>query len=331
MATSTNTFIDTHIHVITKSFEDALISAGGDPSGYPMPTWTEQSCLQLMDDIRVQRALLSVTSPGPAIAGNGQEGRALARTLNDEVASIVARYPSRMSFFASTPDWTDVDGTLAELEYIFSIQKKAIGVVVMTSYGSRLLGDALFQPIWEKLNHYKAVVFIHPSSVTITPKYIAGSLPQPAIDYPYNTTRTAVDLLLTGRFQQCPDIDIILSHAGGSLPFLAARLTELMHHCSFSTSVSKITNEELESGLQRFYMDTALSTSPPQLEALLAFGVADRLIFGSDYPYAPVPVSVSFAKQLDEFIATNLKGEAIKAEVLTRNAVQLFRKHGIEI
>lgn len=317
-------FIDSHIHVVTKSYADAIEAAGGDPSGYPVPTWTETSCLQMMDQLRVERAILSVTSPGPSIAGNGVKGRALARVLNEEIEQIVARNPQRMSFFASTPDWTDVDGTLAELDTIFT-QSKAVGVVVMTTYGDRLLGDPMFEAIWEKLNHYKAIVFVHPTSVNIKPTFIAGFLPQPTMDYPYSTTRTAVDLLMTGRFAACPDVDIILSHAGGVLPYLAPRLLEAIRSRSADSA------QILEANMSRFYMDTALSGAPSQLESVIAFGAADRLLFGSDFPYAPMPMTISFARQLDGFIASNPKGQQISAAKLTRNAIRLFQKHGINI
>ncbi|ORX46994.1 hypothetical protein DM01DRAFT_320406 [Hesseltinella vesiculosa] len=289
-----NRLIDTHIHVITRSIELAIKEAGGDPSGYPMPTWSSATCLDILKTLGVVRAVLSVTSPGPSIARNDKQGRQLARQINEEVAAI---------------------------------QKKALGVVVMTSYRDKLLGDAAFKPIWEKLNYYKAIVFIHPASVDIKPKFIAGCLPQPLIDYPHNTMRTATDLLTTGRFDACPDIDIILSHGGGTLPFLGPRLLSLI---SIVEDLN-VTSEQVERNMNRFYMDTALATAPPQLEALLAFGNADRLIFGSDFPYAPVQACVDFAHNLRQFIATNPKGSLVSETKLRQNAVQLFQKHGHQL
>jgi predicted TIM-barrel fold metal-dependent hydrolase len=56
------------------------------------------------------------------------------------------------------------------------------------------------------------------------PRYIAGVLPQPTIDYPLQTTRCAVDLVLTGTFSKRKNLSIILSHGGGTLPFLADRV-----------------------------------------------------------------------------------------------------------
>lgn len=323
----TGNFIDTHIHVITPAYEAAVKAFGGDPSGYPMPTWTEEECIGLMDTLRIKQAVLSVTSPGPAIAGNAPDGsRKLARKVNEEVGAIVKREP-RFKYFASTPDWTDVQGTLDEIDYIFA-HTEAVGVVIMTSYQDRLLGDDLFKPIWTKLNAHKAVVFIHPSAATLKPQFIADNLPNPVVDYPHNTTRTAVDLLLKGRVKDNPDLDIILSHGGGSLPYIASRVTTVLRDAHIPAAV---TLEEFEQGLGKFYMDIALSTSTPQLEALLAFGVENRLLFGSDFPYAPLASSIDFGKKLDDFIAHHPSGHRISSEVLTQNATELFKKHNITL
>ncbi|CDH53054.1 amidohydrolase 2 [Lichtheimia corymbifera JMRC:FSU:9682] len=335
--TSSPQWIDTHIHVITKSYQAAVDAAGGDPSGYPMPTWTEASCLEFMESVKIQRAILSVTAPGPSIAGNGAEGRKLARKMNDEVADIVRQYPDRMSYFASTPDWTDVQGTLDELDHIFNHHTKAraVGVVVMTSYGKRLLGDPLFNPIWDKLNAYKAIVFIHPSAVAIEPQFVSGNLPQPMIDYPHATTRTAVDLLFSGRFNACPDVDVILSHAGGELPFLAERALMAVRQGPFKASYDgcePVDCEQVVRNMHRLYMDTALSGSSPQLEALLAFGCQDRILYGSDFPYAPVPTSKLNNSLLFDYVNKHGKrAEPVSPATLRRNAIQLFKKHGMDL
>lgn len=60
------------------------------------------------------------------------------------------------------------------------------------------------------------------------PRHIAGKLPQPTVDYPLQTTRAAIDLVMTGTFAKRPNLEIILSHAGGALPFLAKRALGLL-------------------------------------------------------------------------------------------------------
>lgn len=167
--------------------------------------------------------MLSVTAPGPAILGPTEAGRKLARTLNEEVWEICCQRKGRFGYFASLPDFNDIEGTLDEIKHIFETEKNANGVVVMTSYGDRLLGDEKFKPIWKALDNYKALVFVHPGHLEVTPEKIAGFLPQPVLDYPLATTRAAVSLILSGIVTMCSNVDIILSHAGGALPYVGQR------------------------------------------------------------------------------------------------------------
>lgn len=39
--------------------------------------------------------------------------------------------------------------------------------------------------------------------------------------------------------------------------------------------------------LQRFYFDTALSSTPAALPSLLAFAAPGHILYGSDFPFAP--------------------------------------------
>ncbi|CAF4384784.1 unnamed protein product, partial [Adineta steineri] len=54
-----------------------------------------------------------------------------------------------------------------------------------------------------------------------------------------------------------------------------------------------------------FYYDTALSSSIPQLMALLEFADPCKILFGSDVPYAPLPVVIDTTKSLDSFFQKN--------------------------
>lgn len=132
-----------------------------------------------------------------------------------------APFSSKFDFFGVLPGWQDVDGTCAEIDFLFAEQKLCNGVGAYTSYGDKLPGHESFRPIWEKLQGYGALVFMHPTSLDLRPRYIGGFLPQPIVDYPLATTRAAVDLVFAGTMRSCPGVDVILSHAGGALPFIA--------------------------------------------------------------------------------------------------------------
>ncbi|GKT47717.1 decarboxylase yanB [Colletotrichum spaethianum] len=306
--------IDTHIHVLPPAYVEALEVAGGDPSGFQSPEWS--------------LAILSVSAPGVSIAGPGEAGRKLVRTLNDYLAEQTQDpgSQSRLGFFGALPDWQDVQGTTEELDFLFGQQKLCFGVIVFTSYGGKLLGDPVFKPIWQRLQAHKALVFLHPTVLDVTPKLIASTLPQPILDYPLATTRTAVDLVMSGTLHASPDVDVILSHAGGALPFLANRV----EGCFQVPSVRGLVSMDYATAkldFARFYYDTALSTSPAQLNGLLDYADLSHIVFGSDFPYCPESVVEAQSRPYEEFVAEDPRGSMIAPDALRRNAMALLKKH----
>lgn len=271
---------------------------------------------------------MSVSSPGVPIAGTGEDARQLARVLNNQLANYTQqRYvKNRLGFFGALPDFRDVNGTVSEIEYLFKAQKRAAGVVVYTSYGDKLPGHPDFIPIWTALQKHKALVFLHPSVVDVTPKYIGPSLPQPIVDYPLATTRAAVDLVLTGRFRAVPSVDIILAHAGGTIPFLASRVINALAIPEISANVD-VDVVQAKSDLARFYHDIAISTSEAQLDGLLDFAQHDHIVFGSDFPYVPQVGIEGVVAAYETFVATNSRGNQIRPAKLRDNVLKLLKKH----
>lgn len=271
---------------------------------------------------------MSVSAPGVQIAGGGQAARDLARTCNKYLATTATKsaYGKRLGLFGVLPDWRDVNGTLAEIDFLYSTQKLCNGVTVFTTYGDMLLGNPLFLQIWQKLQDYEALIFIHPDSLSIGPKFIARGLPQPIVDFPLATTRTAVDLIMTKTLRRFPDIDIILSHAGGTLPFIASRVIGSLAVPDISQIIG-YSMADAKADLGRFYFDIALSTSAAQLYGLLDTVDTDRILFGSDYPYAPAFAINALLLQYTQFVATDKRGPLIRPEKLHANSLSLLKKH----
>jgi predicted TIM-barrel fold metal-dependent hydrolase len=273
---------------------------------------------------------MSVSSPGVPVAGTGDKARDLARALNRQLAKYTTtrQCQNRLGFFGTLPDFRDVNGTLSEIDFLFSQQRLCAGVTVYTSYGGKLLGHADFKPIWARLQRYKALVFLHPSVLDITPFFIGPSIPQPIVDYPLATTRAAVDLVMTGTLRMCPDVDVVLSHAGGTIPFIAARainslaIPDMWSHASVNIVQAK-------EDFARFYYDIALSTSDAQLDGLLDFTDASHVLFGSDFPYAPQLGIDSVVRAYEAYVAGNKRGRELAPEKLRANSVRLLNKHSL--
>lgn len=239
-----------------------------------------------------------MTAPGACIEKDPVSAARLAREANEFVAAIRDAEPASYGFFAALPSLLDTRETLLELEYALDYLK-ADGVTVFTRYGedNHYLGHPDFRPIWEELNRRKAVVFIHPTHAVDT-KLVNSHLPQPMFDYPQETGRAAMDLITSGTLRMVPDCKIILSHAGGTLPYLINRAAVMLPHTPSDIGLS---TEEIIGEARKFYFDTALSASHETLDLLYAFAKPTHILFGSDFPNAPIPAIKTFTSRFNTY------------------------------
>lgn len=269
--------IDTHQHVLPPKYRAQLDAHNLTAGGWPTPAWSAEAAIALSDELNIATAVLSVSAPGMHWGDDG-EARVRAREANEYVAELVKDRPDRFGMFASLT-LPDVDGALAEVAYAFD-ELGADGVVVLSNAHGTYLGDSSLNPLWEELDARSAVVFVHP---TEPPVPMLPGLPSPLLDYPFDTTRTALHLVANGVLRRHPNLRIILSHAGGFLPYAAYRF---LGAAGFNPG---ITEDTVLEDLRRFYFDTALSSSLSALPSLLAFADPTHLTFGSDFPFAPDP------------------------------------------
>lgn len=287
-----------------------------------------------------------MSTPGAAILGHGPEARKLARSFNNYLGGLATdpQYDHAFGFFGVVPDLRDLDGALDELDFLFGEQRLCSGVTLFTSYGGKLLGHPDFAPLWRRLQRYKALVFIHPTILDVEPRFVGAGgsggdgapagLPQPILDYPLATTRCAVDLVLTGTVRACPAVDFVLSHAGGALPFVGARALGSLAMPEVAARFPAVGGFlRARADAARFHYDIALSSTPAQLNGLLDFvgrGGEDRILFGSDYPYAPQVGIDHIVLEHTRFVQGDVRGPRISAERLRANAVRLLNKHAFE-
>jgi aminocarboxymuconate-semialdehyde decarboxylase len=245
--------IDVHQHVVPFFYAKALASHGGDPSGSATPDWPPARAIAFMDSQQIATGILSVSTPS-VVGWDASERREIARRINEYTADLAGQQPGRFGSFATLP-LPDIDGALTEAAYALGTLR-ADGVVLMASYAGKYLGDPVFEPLRAELNRRQAVVFEHPGATpgqpTLPP---AAGVPPLMVDFPFQTTRTAVQLVLGGVMDRYPRVRIKLSHAGGFLPYASLRFTELAR--VFQPAASP---EAILAAFRRSYFDTALSS-----------------------------------------------------------------------
>ena len=283
--------IDVHHHILPPDY----VAAVGDERIGPLilagrtPEWTPEMSVEAMDRNGIATAVTSISAPGLWFGDDAQSVR-LARMCNDYAASIRRDHPGRFGLFASLP-LPDVDASLAEIEYALDTLG-ADGIGLLTSYGDRYPGDPGFAPVFDELDRRGAVVYFHPTDAPCS--QCLKEIPAATLDFPFDTTRAVVSLLFSGTFARCRGIRFIFSHAGGTVPFLAERIARLGARPGFRDAVPDGVLAELE----RLYYDTALSANRLAFASLLALVEPDKVLFGSDYPFAPEVTMTATVKGL---------------------------------
>lgn len=281
--------LDTHFHMIPPFWGKALEEKVGKPP-WGTPDWSLDSALALLDRLGTEVGIISLAAPSVS-AWEGEEQLTMTRKVNDFGMELLAKAPGRLGYFATLP-LPNVAATLQEIDRAYD-DYHADGVIVLSSYHGLYLGDPTLAPVWDALEKRQAVVFLHPGSPEL--KSLPG-VPPPTVDFPMDTTRAAISLLTSGVLERCPSVRIILSHAGGFLPYAALRFGMLLPNYTLKDKSA----EDVVRLLRQFYFDTALST-PSALPSLMGFADPTHIVFGSDNPYITPDQQARFTSELDQY------------------------------
>ena len=246
--------------------------------------WRPEASLAAMDEARVARAVLSISSPGVHF-GSDAQARDIARDCNDYAAALGKQHLGRFDFFAALP-MPDVDGAIREAERSLALAG-ARGVGLLSNYGGRYLGEAEFRPLFEWLNRRAVIVYVHPTDAPCC----AGLVPQlatPLIEFPVDTGRTIASLLWSGTLSAFPNIRFVFSHGGGVLPMVAERVIAMGF---VDRSLLAKVPEGAQAALAKLYVDTASVTGPAAMAALTKWLPEGHILYGTDFPWGTLTAS----------------------------------------
>src|SRR5208282_3820837 len=298
------------------------------------PDWSPPMALEFQDQHGIAAGVYSLSVPGTH-RGDDAKARILARRVNEESAEFVARDSKRFGAYATLPI-PDMDGACEAARQALDVMKLD-GVGLLASYDGVYLGQPLFDPLFEVLNERSTVVLIHPNNHPTTVNVKTGISPGIGnflIEFLFDTTRSALNLMFTGALDRFPKIRFILAHAGGTLPYTAWRLADIIGRQMtmppwdsqypspfMQRYAGRVTPELVFSQLRRFWYETALAARPPTMRSLQEVADPTRIVFGSDWPYCP-------SEMADDMIAAladdTMLDAGERAAIERGNALALF-------
>ncbi|KAJ5194353.1 Amidohydrolase 2 [Penicillium cf. griseofulvum] len=309
--------IDVHHHYLPAEIVAQLArSLIGQRKGPPVPRWSPEVSSEYMGKVGAGTAMLSFPI---TFAFEGKEGCEIARQVNEYAAKVRDQDPKRFGFFAAIPSLLEPENALLEIRHAFD-NLQADGVMLLARYGDAYLGHPSFTPIWEELNQRSAVVLVHPGSSFLGGARFNQYVDPTIAEFPQETTNTALDMIMNNTLRSFPNCKVILSHAGGTLPYLIRRASALIPMFAAHIDPPPKPAHEILEDFKTFYFDLALSSSAYTLDLLLQHVPHDHILYGSDFPFAPTPATIAFAKELDEYPMS----EETRQMINWKNAQALF-------
>lgn len=303
--------IDMHHHFIPDVYRDALMELGVDKAGgRGIKKWSPEDSLAMMDKYQIETAIGTISAPAlnPVMKVAPEKAIELARKTNEALADMVKKYPKRFGAYALLP-MPDVEASLEEIRYALDVLKLD-GIGLLSNYEGQFLGDEVFAPIFEELQKRKAVVYLHPGEPPATlprPQFIVADYFQ---EFTFNTCRAAANLIFSGTMERCPDIKIVLSHAGGVFPFLRFRFNQCFLYArkggylTMSDTVKAAYDSLIKDPVEymsMFYYDLALTTQKTTFDALRTTTTLDHVFYGSDAHFASDVYNEVFLKNIVEY------------------------------
>ena len=265
--------------------------------------------LETLHRTGIDRALVSINQPGVLRLAR-PEATAVARDANDELADLVGANRGVLEGLATLP-WQAADAAVEELARAASLGLR--GAMACSNVAGRPLDDPAFDATFGVAASLSMPLLLHPTvpaQVSALSEYrlicAAGFL--------FDTTTAILRMVFAGTFDRHPDLQVILAHAGSLLPLLMGRVDR---EYARNALPSSLPGERRPSDyLTRLYTDT-IAGSPRALELAIELLGADRVCFGSDYPFG------NQREALDLVLAASLPEEIVSA-VCGQNAAELF-------
>jgi predicted TIM-barrel fold metal-dependent hydrolase len=263
--------------------------------------------LDEMDAAGVDMQVLSHQSPGsqrlPA-----DVAAAACRASNDALAAVIAEVPDRFAGFAMIPT-TAPDAAADELQR--SVEELGLkGALVHGTTNGTFIDDRAFWPVFARAESLGVPVYLHPAMPDreVIKRYYApydeshSAFVRSAWGFGVETGTQAARLILSGVFEEHPDLKVLLGHLGEGIPFLLPRIDESL------TRPGNAPTRFAETFLRNFWITTSGFFADESLRFCLEVMPRDRVLFAIDWPYMDNAEGVAWldAMEMDEDLKDDL-------------------------
>jgi aminocarboxymuconate-semialdehyde decarboxylase len=246
----------------------------------PKLRFTPEERLKDMDEQGVNVQVVSIHTPLFSYDVDVAQAQALAREVNDEIASMTRQWPQRFAGLATLPV-QDVSAAVAELDRaVHNLGLK--GAELDTVVNGQTWDEPHFLPLFKAAEAMGAVLFFHPQPqdnlvLSFTRKFNLAN----SIGVPVEDALLVATLIFGGIFDACPDLKVCIAHGGGPACFGMGRMDRGWQ----VRSEARVHIQRPPSTYQRHLYYDCITSSEVGLRFLIDQVGVDRVVLGSDWPF----------------------------------------------
>lgn len=254
--------------------------AGGYRHASPLLHTDVDAKLRSMDDLGIGMSVLSHGMPGPELLG-GEAADSWASRINDHLAGVVTQYPDKFAAWA-TLGWGSARRTIAEIDRCIN-QLGFKGVYLFSNINQKTVDSPEFRPVFEHVARLGVPINMHPTA----PMNMHGLDQRPLIPgmaFLLDTSMATARLVMSGLFEELPDLKLIVPHTGGFVPYISGRIERLIDAWAPPAGWPKL-SRSAHDYFDKIYVDT-VAHSPEALTYCYERYGAEQLLYGTDHPFA---------------------------------------------
>jgi aminocarboxymuconate-semialdehyde decarboxylase len=252
---------------------------------------------------------------------------------NDGMAEIVAAHPDRFPAFVASLPMNNPEAALRELARAIDTLG-ATGVQMFTNVAGQPLDAPDYQPLFGEMAARGLPIWLHPARGATVADYAGETRSKYdlwwAFGWPYETTLAMGRLVFSGLFDRFPGLAIITHHMGAMIPSFEGRVGGGLDQLGRRSddpddlaALGRLRRRPIEY-FRMFYGDTALFGAHHAMECGLAFFGAERILFGTDFPFDPEG-GPGFIRDTISAMERMRASEEDKAKIYEGNARRMLR------
>ncbi len=197
----------------------------------------------------------------------------------------------------------NIEGSLSLLEELANT-KEIVGVQLFTRHLEKSIANPAYRPILQKCEELGLLILLHPVFDSRKPDNNI------LLSWEYELSQAMMQLVQSNLFRECPNVKIVVHHAGAMIPFFAGRVEYIL--------------PEYKEDFKKFYVDTAILGNPKALELAIDYFGVDHVLYGTDAPFAVMPVGA--VSVIEQAILDLPISDEDKQKILADNVINLIRR-----